>query len=47
MCGICGELNFNGQSANLSLIEKMMKQLSRRGPDHGGSFSDGALAFGH
>ncbi len=47
MCGICGELNFNGQPANLSLIEKMMKQLSRRGPDHGGSFSDGALAFGH
>lgn len=47
MCGICGELNFNGQAANLSTIERMMKQLSQRGPDHGGSFSDGALAFGH
>jgi len=47
MCGICGELNFKGQAADLTIIEKMMKQLVRRGPDHGGSFSDGALAFGH
>jgi asparagine synthase (glutamine-hydrolysing) len=25
----------------------MMGQLARRGPDHGGSYSDGALALGH
>ncbi|MBK1721519.1 N-acetylglutaminylglutamine amidotransferase [Thiocystis violacea] len=47
MCGICGELRFDGAPANLEAIESMMAELVRRGPDHGGSYSDGALAFGH
>ncbi|NEX19327.1 N-acetylglutaminylglutamine amidotransferase [Thiorhodococcus mannitoliphagus] len=47
MCGICGELRFDGASASLESIEAMMSRLVRRGPDHGGSYSDGALAFGH
>ncbi|WP_295399720.1 N-acetylglutaminylglutamine amidotransferase [uncultured Thiocystis sp.] len=47
MCGICGELRFDGAPASLESIQAMMAELARRGPDHGGSYSDGALAFGH
>ncbi len=47
MCGICGELRFDGQRADLGVIDRMLPVLARRGPDHEGSWSDGALAFGH
>ncbi|RNE92397.1 N-acetylglutaminylglutamine amidotransferase [Marichromatium sp. AB32] len=47
MCGICGELRLDGAPADLGAIETMMARLTRRGPDHGGSYSDGALALGH
>jgi asparagine synthase (glutamine-hydrolysing) len=47
MCGICGELRLDGTPADLDAIGRMMAELTRRGPDHGGSYSDGALAFGH
>lgn len=47
MCGICGELRLDGAPADLSALATMMRQLERRGPDHGGSYSDGALAMGH
>ncbi len=47
MCGICGELRFDGQPADLGAIERMCTRLERRGPDHGGSFSDGVLGLGH
>src|SRR5512139_62784 len=47
MCGICGELRFDGRAPALGAIDRMLEKLQRRGPDHGGSFSDGPLAFGH
>ena len=47
MCGICGELRLDGAPADLEAIGRMMGELVRRGPDHGGSYSDGALGFGH
>ena len=47
MCGICGELRFDGAPADLTAIESMMERLARRGPDHGGSYSDGGLGLGH
>ncbi|MBK1643759.1 N-acetylglutaminylglutamine amidotransferase [Thiocapsa imhoffii] len=47
MCGICGELRLDGAPADLDAIQTMMRELERRGPDHGGSYSDGSLAFGH
>ena len=47
MCGICGELRFDGRAADLTAVQRMTERLVRRGPDHGGSFSDGSLAFGH
>lgn len=47
MCGICGELRFDGASPDQAVIQKMSQKLSRRGPDHEGMSSDGPLAFGH
>jgi len=47
MCGICGEFRFDGQAPDLALTHSMMAQLERRGPDHGGSYSDGPVALGH
>ncbi|WJW76032.1 N-acetylglutaminylglutamine amidotransferase [Thiohalobacter sp. IOR34] len=47
MCGICGELRFDGRAPQLDAVQCMMDRLARRGPDHAGSFADGPLAFGH
>ncbi len=47
MCGICGTLHLDGNEANLLPIDRMLDTLGRRGPDHGGSFSDGPVALGH
>ncbi len=47
MCGICGEYRLDGTLPDLDHIQVMMEKLEKRGPDHAGTFSDGALAFGH
>ncbi len=47
MCGICGELRFDKQPASLETVHRMMDKLTRRGPDSGGDYSNGVLAFGH
>ena len=47
MCGICGELSLDDSPADLGAVATMMENLERRGPDHGGSYSDGPLAMGH
>ena len=47
MCGICGEYKLDGSLPNLDHLQAMMSKLEKRGPDHAGTFSDGALAFGH
>jgi len=47
MCGICGELRFDGKAPEMDAIGRMSEKLARRGPDHAGTFTDGALAFGH
>ncbi|HQS02118.1 MAG: asparagine synthase (glutamine-hydrolyzing) [Halothiobacillus sp. 24-54-40] len=47
MCGICGWLSAPGTRPDLSAVRRMMDRLDRRGPDHEGSFSDGAMALGH
>ncbi|MCP3871162.1 MAG: N-acetylglutaminylglutamine amidotransferase [Gammaproteobacteria bacterium] len=47
MCGLCGELRLDGKAADLTAIQRMTARLERRGPDHGGSYSDGPLGFGH
>ncbi|MCB8746478.1 N-acetylglutaminylglutamine amidotransferase [Rhodoferax sp. U2-2l] len=47
MCGICGELRFDGKTPDMGAIGRMSDQLARRGPDHAGTYSDGPVAFGH
>ena len=47
MCGICGELRFDGAEPDLGGLQRMMARLARRGPDHEGMTLDGPLAFGH
>ena len=47
MCGICGELHFDGRAPDLTTLARMMSVLARRGPDHDGSYSDGPIALGH
>ncbi|MEJ2346570.1 MAG: N-acetylglutaminylglutamine amidotransferase [Gammaproteobacteria bacterium] len=47
MCGICGELRFDGAEPDLADVDRMSAALARRGPDHEGSYSDGPLALGH
>ncbi|MEW6352690.1 MAG: N-acetylglutaminylglutamine amidotransferase [Pseudomonadota bacterium] len=47
MCGISGELRFNGQTPDQDAVARMTAALARRGPDGAGGYRDGALAFGH
>jgi len=47
MCGICGELRFDKQVAQLDIIHRMMDKLAARGPDNAGDYQDGVLALGH
>jgi asparagine synthase (glutamine-hydrolysing) len=47
MCGICGELRFDGSSPDPAVIKRMSEKIARRGPDHEAVISDGPLAFGH
>jgi len=46
MCGICGEVTFNGDPAGGSLAA-MTQRMRSRGPDAGGTFSQNRVAFGH
>src|ERR1700739_1608034 len=52
MCGICGEVTFDGSAAGISSasanpLAAMTSQMQPRGPDAGGCFSQGRVAFGH
>ena len=47
MCGIAGELRFDSIAPDSGMIERMLAQLARRGPDAAGTHVDGPLAFGH
>jgi len=47
MCGICGEVRFDGQAPSVSAISGMMEALAPRGPDGAGIVSHGNAGFGH
>jgi asparagine synthase (glutamine-hydrolysing) len=47
MCGICGELRFDGAPLDLAAVGRMSQVLERRGPDDSGVYTDGPVAFGH
>jgi hypothetical protein len=46
MCGICGEVTFDGSAAG-GCIAAMTEQMHARGPDAGGAFMQDRVAFGH
>ncbi len=47
MCGIAGELRFDGRAADADAVARMMCPMQRRGPDGVGLFQQGTRAFGH
>lgn len=47
MCGLSGEIHFDGSEASVSTIEVMCGRLRKRGPDGVGIVSHGRVGFGH
>ena len=47
MCGICGELRFDGVQPGDNTVTAMMARLERRGPDAAGQYAAGPVALGH
>ncbi len=47
MCGICGEVRFDGQFPDPGRIRRMLARLARRGPDDEGLYAEGPAALGH
>ncbi|HEY7053489.1 MAG TPA: N-acetylglutaminylglutamine amidotransferase [Mycobacterium sp.] len=47
MCGICGEIRFDGQSADVTAVTRMTGAMAARGPDSDGIVAHGPVAFGH
>jgi asparagine synthase (glutamine-hydrolysing) len=47
MCGLCGELRFDGGRPDLAAVERMTDRMAARGPDGRGLWSQGPLALGH
>jgi asparagine synthase (glutamine-hydrolysing) len=47
MCGICGEVRFDGRAPDRSAVERMSGRLARRGPDDQGLHVSGRVALGH
>ena len=47
MCGICGVLHFDGQSADPEVLGRMTEAIRHRGPDAGNTYLDGPVGLGH
>jgi asparagine synthase (glutamine-hydrolysing) len=47
MCGICGEIRFDGSQPDIDALRAMNAVLMPRGPDAGGIFQMNHLAAGH
>src|SRR4051812_48377768 len=47
MCGICGELRFDGATADRAAVSRMTGAMRRRGPDAEGLWQAGSVALGH
>jgi asparagine synthase (glutamine-hydrolysing) len=46
MCGICGDLRFNGVPAASQSMRPMLDKLARRGPDDEGVWAQGSVSMG-
>jgi asparagine synthase (glutamine-hydrolysing) len=47
MCGLSGEIRFDGSLADTTAVARMVDALVPRGPDGEGHWSAGRVAFGH
>ncbi|MDX6752453.1 N-acetylglutaminylglutamine amidotransferase [Geminicoccaceae bacterium 1502E] len=47
MCGICGEITFDGSHASASVLERMAAAMAPRGPDGAGLRLQGRAGLGH
>ncbi|RFC63685.1 N-acetylglutaminylglutamine amidotransferase [Fulvimarina endophytica] len=47
MCGICGEIRFDGTNASPERVQRMGDCLARRGPDGAGQVMRGRVGLGH
>jgi asparagine synthase (glutamine-hydrolysing) len=47
MCGLSGELRFDGRAADVAAIERSCASLAPRGPDGSGIWARGPVALGH
>ena len=47
MCGICGQIRFDGDTPSSESLDNMMNKLARRGPDSNGKWLEGTIGFGH
>jgi len=47
VCGICGEIRFDGRFVETNVVETMKGKLQPRGPDDAGTHAIGSRAFGH
>ena len=46
MCGICGEIRFDGRDPDLSVTAATTRALASRGADGEGQWHDGPVAIG-
>jgi len=47
MCGICGEIRWDGQAADVGAVARMTGAMTSRGPDGDGVMAHGRVALGH
>ena len=47
MCGLAGEVRFDGRPADVDAVARMTACLVHRGPDGEGAWAEGPVAFGH
>ncbi|NPA71553.1 MAG: N-acetylglutaminylglutamine amidotransferase [Gammaproteobacteria bacterium] len=47
MCGICGEMYWNGEHASAERLTPMLKEMEKRGPDDSGLWLQEGIGLGH
>nr|WP_316656124.1 asparagine synthase (glutamine-hydrolyzing) [uncultured Gellertiella sp.] len=47
MCGIVGVYYFDQRAVDRDLVDDMARRIARRGPDGGGSWTEGPVGLGH
>jgi len=47
MCGIAGEVRFDGTAPDAAVMTRMLARLARRGPDAEGQHAEGPVRLGH